>query len=135
MRYRVSLQWSLPKDPTPGAGFSNLHPEHQLLGRYGFLPTEPPLPMARAEPQPYDLKSKEKDGMTGPQKWPCQPPPLPPPTAGPGSTGAREGASGALELGNPMLREQFPALSFTRSVTLGKDVPSLDLTLPSVTRL
>lgn len=79
--------------------------------------------------QSYDLKSKEKNQMMGPQKHPCQ---LPLSWAR-----MRRGEGGSWRSPGTQQARTEGAVScsvISRSVTLGKDVPSLDLTLPSVTR-
>ena len=79
--------------------------------------------------QSYDLKSKEKNQMMGPQKHPCQ---LPLSWAR-----MRRGEGGSWWSPGTQQARTEGAVScsvISRSVTLGKDVPSLDLTLPSVTR-
>lgn len=95
---------------------------------------------------PHHLRSKEKNSIVGPQKgcqlpqqrkpqssWPAATMPAPP-LLGQEVGGGGEGGcwGGWSRVTANVLREQLPTLSLTRSVTLGRHVPSLDLSFPSV---
>lgn len=120
-----------------GWPFPNLHPE-QLLGGERFPSQLTPHPQCWSCAHPYALGSEETSPLLWSQLLLKTPPARPQP-----HQSLQLGPQEAWGLGRcwwilgtqqaPLVREQFPALSFTRSATMGMDEPSRDPTLSSVT--
>lgn len=133
-RYVPDALWSCVLLGWP---FPNLHPE-QLLGGEGF-----PSHSAGAVPTPMPWGVRRRVLCRGVSSYCRRPQTQNPPARPQPRQSLQLGPQEVWGLGRcwwilgtqqaPLVREQFPALSFTRSVTMGVDEPSQDPPLSSVT--